>query len=118
MILLQTDTNLKSIGQLICVVLLFFFVLFLSYFVARVVGGFQSNTLNKKSNIKVIEVFRIANNKVIEIVRVGNRYLVLGVCKDTITVLSELDESEIKEQEVTLKPIDFKEILEKMKNEK
>ncbi|MBR1865024.1 MAG: flagellar biosynthetic protein FliO [Lachnospiraceae bacterium] len=73
--------------------------------------------LNKRSNIRVIEVFRLSGNKVIEIVQIGNRYLALAVCKDSVTVLSELDETEIKEQEATMEPIDFKKILDKLKNE-
>ncbi len=118
MVLVQSTSDLKSIGQLICSVLLFLFVLFLAYVAARFAGSFQSNVLNKRSNIQVIEAFRLSNNKMVEIVKIGNRYLALAVCKDSITVLSELDESEIKEQEVSLKPIDFNSILDKIKHEK
>ena len=109
---------IEGIGQLICVVLLFLFVLFLAYVAARVAGSIQANTFNTHSNIKVIEVFRISNNKVIEIIKIGNRYFAVAVCKDTMTVLSELDEEDIHEQEVLLKPINFKDILDKMKNGK
>lgn len=118
MTLVQSTSSLKSVGQLICSVLLFLFVLFLAYAAARFAGSFQSNVLNKRSNIQVIEAIRLSNNKMIEIIRIGNRYLALAVCKDSITVLSELDESEIKEQEVSLKPIDFNSILDKIKHEK
>jgi len=118
MILVQSSSSLESIGQLICVVLLFLFVLFLAYLAARFAGSFQSNILNKRSNVKVIEVFRLSNNKVIEIVKIGDRYLALAVCKDTVTVLTQLEASEIKEQETSLEPISFKSILDKMKNEK
>lgn len=118
MVLVQSTSDLKSIGQLICSVLLFLFVLFLAYAAARFAGSFQSNVLNRHSNIQVIEAFRLSNNKMVEIVKIGNRYLALAVCKDSITVLSELDESEIKEQEVSLKPIDFNSILDKIKHEK
>lgn len=118
MVLTQSTSSLKSIGQLICVVLLFLFVLFLAYAAARIAGSFQSNIMNKRSNIQVIEVFRLSNNKVIEIIKIGDHYLALAVCKDNVTVLSELDESEIKEQEASLKPINFNNILDKIKNEK
>ena len=117
MLLVQSSSSLKSIGQLICVVFLFLFVLALAYIAARIAGSFQSKALNKNSNIQVIEVFRLSNNKIIEIVKIGNRYLALAICKDDVTVLTELDESEIKEKETSLKPIDFNSILDKMKNE-
>lgn len=116
--LVQSTSSLKSFGQLICVILLFLFVLFLAYIAARIAGSFQSGVLNKRSNVKVIEVFRLSNNKLIEIVKIGNNYLALAVCKDSVTVLTELTEDEIKEQETALEPIDFKNILEKIKNEK
>lgn len=118
MILSQSSSSLESIGQLICVVLLFFFVLFLAYITARITGSYQSNVINKNSNIKVIEVFRLSNNKLIEIVKIGNQYLALAVCKDQVSVLVHLDESEIKEREASLEPINFKNILNKIKNEK
>ena len=116
--MIRSSTSLESIGQLISVVLLFLFVLFLAYIAARIAGSFQSNVVNKRSNIKVIEVFRLSNNKVIEIVKIGNQYLALAVCKDSVTLLTELDETEVKEQETSLEPFDFKSILDKMKNEK
>lgn len=84
----------------------------------RFAGSFQSNVMNKRSNIQVIEVFRLSNNKLVEIIKIGNRYYALAVCKDNITVLSELDESEVKEQEVSLKPINFSNILDKIRHEK
>lgn len=118
MSLVQSTSSLKSVGQLICVILLFIFVLFLAYLAARIAGSFQSSVVNKRSNIKVIEIFRISNNKVIEIIKIGEKYLALAVCKDNITVLTELSADEIKEQVATLDPINFKSILEKIKNEK
>lgn len=117
MVLVQS-TSLRGVGQLICVVILFLFVLFLAYIAARLAGGLQSNMMNKRSNIRVIEVFRISNNQVIEIVQIGSRYFALAVCKESISVLSELQADEIKEHEASLEPINFKNILDKIKNEK
>lgn len=118
MYLVQSYSSLESIGQLICVILLFLFVLFLAYMAARIAGSFQSNVLNKNSNVEVIEIFRLSNNKVIEIVKIGNRYLALAVCKDSVTLLSELNEDELKIQKASLEPINFKNVLDKIKNEK
>lgn len=118
MVLIQSSSRLQSVAQLICAILLFFFVLFLAYIAARITGTYQSNAMNKRSNIKVIEVFRISNNKMIEIVKIGNHYLALAVGKDEITLLKELDEDEIVLRETSLEPINFKHILDKIKNEK
>jgi len=118
MFLMKSSASMESIGQLIVLIILFLFVLFLAYMAARITGSFQSNAMNKKSNIKVIEVFRLSNNKYIEIVRIGEHYLALAICKDSVTLLKELDQSEVREHEVTMEPINFKNILDKMKNER
>lgn len=118
MLLVQASSGVQNIVQLICVILLFFFVLFLAYMAARIAGSYQSNVMNKKSNIRVIEVYRISNNKMIEIVKIGERYLALAVGKDEVSLLTELDVDEITVHETSLEPINFKRILDKMKNEK
>lgn len=63
-------------------------------------------------NMELIEAFRIAPGKYIQIVKIGTRYLALAVCKDTVTLLTELQEDEVK---ITEKKelISFKELLEK-----
>lgn len=118
MLLEKSSTSLESIGQLVVLILLFIFVLFLAYLAARIAGGFQSNVMNKKSNVKVIEVFQLSNNKYIQIVKIGEHYLALAICKDNVTLLTELDVSEVREQVTTMEPINFKSILDKMKNER
>lgn len=118
MLLEKSSTSLESVGQLVVLILLFIFVLFLAYLAARIAGGFQSNIMNKKSNVKVIEVFQLSSNKYIQIVKIGERYLALAVCKDNVTLLTELDVSEVREQVTAMEPINFKSILDKMKNER
>lgn len=118
MFLIHDSSSLESIGQLICVILLFLLVLFLAYLAARITGSFQSNMMNKHSNIKVIEVFRLSNNKLIEIVRIGEHYYALAVGKDNVSLIAQLDKDEIIQPDVTLEPINFKNILDKMRNEK
>ena len=113
----NSTSDIQMAGRLIVLVLVFVFVLFLAYLAARISGSFQSNVINKNSNITVIEIFRISANKTIEIVKIGEHYLALAVSKDNVELLAELDENEIKEQERTLEPIDFKKILDKMKND-
>jgi len=85
---------LDSVIQLIVVLIMFLFVLGLAYLAARIAGRFQSN-IQSRSNIKVIEVARVNNNKLVEIVKIGERYFAIGIGKDTITMLAELQEDEL-----------------------
>ncbi len=118
MFLNNTATSMEGIGQLIVLILIFLFVIFLAGLAAWFTGSFQSNVMNKNSNVKVIEVFRLSNNKLIQIVKIGEHYLALAISKDNVTLLAELDESEVRERAATMEPVDFKSILDKMKNER
>ena len=72
----------------------------------------------KNSNIKVIETFRLNNTKYIQIVKLGEKYVAIAVGKDTVTYLTELDESELdltKAMEGTSN-LEFHEILKKVKD--
>ena len=118
MVWLISNSDIQMIGRFICLFLLSAFVIFLAYIAARITGSYQSNVLNKQSNIRIVEAIRISANKTIEIVKIGERYFAIAVCKDNVSLLTELDASEIIEQDKTLEPIDFKKLLDKMKNEK
>ncbi len=50
---------------------------------------------NAGRNIEVIETYRISSNRFIAIVRTGSKYIVLGVGKDNINMLSEIPEDSI-----------------------
>ncbi len=117
-LVLSTGTRIESVLQLFSVIILFVVVLALTYFVtrwiAKIQGGRSFNT-----NIEVIETFRITNSKYIQIVRTGNVYLVIGICKDTITMLTQLDESQLEEVKSIKQDTNgnnFADILEKVKN--
>jgi flagellar protein FliO/FliZ len=115
MLLSGTDT-LDSMAQFMTVLLIFAFVLAITYFTTRWIANFQKKRAFGQ-NIESIEAYRLTTNKYIQIVKVGEKYLVLAVCKDTVTMLTELNEDQIELNEKK-EPvqINFKEILEKAKN--
>ena len=49
--------------------------------------------------------------------RVGNKYKVLAVCKDTVTYLGDIDESELK-REVSSEKRSFSDVLSKAFSDK
>lgn len=85
---------MEGVIQLVVVLIMFLFVLGLSYLAARLAGNFQSN-IQSRNNVKIIETIRIGNNKYIQIVKIGSRYAAIGVGKDDITFLTELEEEEL-----------------------
>lgn len=110
-----TVSALESIAQLITALLVFAFVLLITWAATRWVGNNQKMQLYCK-NIEVIETFKVTTNKYIQIVRTGDKYLAIAVCKESITMLAELDgECLTLSESDSTKEIPFGEILEKVK---
>ena len=102
---------LESAARLFTVILIFLFVLLLTYGTTRYIARFQKQQIDT-TNIEILETSRIAPNKYLQIVRAGEKYILLAVCKDTVTMLSELDPGTLKPKQETSQ-MDFKQILEK-----
>ena len=100
-----------SYAQFITVLLIFVVVLGITAVVTRWLASYQKQQ-SVNENIEVIETTRIANNKYIQIIRVGGKYMVIAVCKDTITMLGEIPEEQLKEER-PVQNFSFKEFLDK-----
>ena len=112
------SSSLESFLQLIGVLLIFVFVLFITYITTRWLGGYtRAHSHNK--NLKIIETINMGNNKMISIVQAGTKYLVVSVGKDDIHFLAELTEEELSElpdfSENTAGQESFQQIFEKLK---
>ncbi len=94
MVLSGVFSGWESFFQLIGVLLIFLFVLAITYLTTRWIGKYQQGMMQNK-NIQVIETFRVSNNKFIQIIQVGKKYLVISVCKDVVNILTELTEEEL-----------------------
>ena len=90
--------NASNYAQFITVLLIFVVVLGITAVVTRWVATYQKQQCVNQ-NIEVIETTRIANNKYIQIIRAGEKYMVIAVCKDTVTMLGEIPEEQLKRGE-------------------
>lgn len=96
MILLTIGTSgLESFLQLIGVLLIFLFVLVITYFTTRWIAGYQKKQYFNK-NLRVVETLKLTANKYIQIVEAGDTYLVIGIGKDEINLLTTLTEEQMK----------------------
>ena len=82
---------LHGIGQLLVLLLILAFVLFLAYYTSKLTAKFQNN-LTKGQSMSVVETIRLQDGKFLQIVKVSDRYIVLGLGKEEITYICELDE--------------------------
>lgn len=117
MIILELGmSNSESILQLLGVSILFVFILVITYYTTKFVGGTKLGQ-TKKGNFKVLETYKIAQNKYLQLVQIGTRYFVIAIGKDNICSLVELQESEIIQQEQFNKQnIKFIDVLTKLHN--
>jgi flagellar protein FliO/FliZ len=109
-------TGSNNILELIGLVFILILILVAAYFTSRYIGKLSIGQL-KNSNFKVIDTYRINPNKFLQIVKVANKFIVIAVSKDSVNFITELDEAEILIKEFHAKEnINFKQILEKLKN--
>lgn len=116
--LLSVASGLNSVAQFITMLLIFVFVLGITYFTTKFLAGVQKERY-RSVNMEIIETLRISNSKYLQIVRIGSKYFGMAVCKDTVTVLGEIQKEDLffnDDSEVAC--MNFREILEKMKSSK
>ena len=113
-------TSLDSFVQLITVLIIFVFVLILTYFTTRWMAGIQKGRSFNK-NLRIIETISVGNNKMISIVEAGTKYIVVSIGKDDVNYLTELKEEELKDlsfkdpQSMMQNPESFSAIMDKLK---
>ena len=99
-------TSLDSFVQLITVLIIFVFVLILTYFTTRWMAGIQKGRSFNK-NLRIIETISVGNN--------------VSIGKDDVNYLTELKEEELKDlsfkdpQSMMQNPESFSAIMDKLK---
>ena len=110
------SAGISEIAQLFTVLIIFIAVLAVSVWCAKWVGNYQK-VQGASGSAEVIETFRIAQGKWIQIIKIGSKYKVIAICKDTVTYLGDVDESDIKVPESAEKKT-FSETLAKVFSDK
>ena len=112
--LLTVSDGINSFAQFLTVLIIFLFVLAITYITTKYIAKIEKNRI-VTGNMELIEALRISPNKYLQIVKVANKYLCIAVCKDTVTMLVELEESEIQLIESGEKSVNFHSVFERMK---
>ena len=74
------------------------FVAILAYYATKKMVG--SNSIGRKnSNISVIESVNVGGQAAVKLLKVGEKYLVLGITRERVCLLSEIDKEQIVEPE-------------------
>ena len=94
--MILATSSLESFIQLITVLVIFIFVLILTYFTTRWMAGIEKGRSFNK-NLRIIETINVGNNKMISIVAVGRKYIAVSIGKDEVNFLTELTEADLKD---------------------
>ena len=114
--ILAVSERTDSYIQFITVLIIFLFVLLVTYCVTKWTAGYQRSQA-ANANAEILETIRLSGNKYIQIIRVGRKYLALAICKDTVTMLTEIPEQDLIFSDGSAnKTLGFKDILEKIQN--
>jgi len=95
---LATSFPIEVVVQLFFILIVFGIIIVLAIYVTKLVGG--ARYVNRgNSNLKLMDSIGLGFQNGIHLVKVGKKYVLLGITKDRITFLCELNENEIPENE-------------------
>ena len=77
--LLALSNGMNSFLQFCTVLIIFLFVLAITWIATKWIANFQGSRSGGK-NIEVIETYRLTANKYIQIIRTGEKYLAVAIC--------------------------------------
>lgn len=115
--MLLTKGGYNSFLDLITVLLIFVFVIAITLFTTKYIANYQK-VQNIGKNIEVLETYKLSQTKYVQIVKIGKKYVAIAVSKDTVTMLTTLEESDIILPEDMGETKSFKEILAGFKMKK
>ena len=104
---------MSSFGSFFYILLVLAFIIGICWFLLRLTGAVKRRG-SAAGNLHLVESIYVASQNMVQLVKAGDKYLVIGVTKERITLLAELDESQVKEAEaVPPISVSFTKILER-----
>lgn len=118
----QTKGNSWSnmLGQFFSLIVVLVIILFLAYYVTKFITPAKyKNTRN--SNLKIIESIAVGYQNSLQIIEVGDKTILIGVTKDKINFICDVNENSINKDMNNIKlelPNSFQKYLDKLMNKK
>lgn len=92
--ILMLSASMENFLQLIVTLLIFVFVLVITYLTTRWIGSYQKLHANSK-NLRIVETISAGQNKHICLLKAGTKYLVIAVGKEEIHSIATLTEEQL-----------------------
>ena len=90
----------SSVWSILKLLLMLVLVLALAYATAKLIAKYQGNMLSGRSDIRIVQSFKLIGDKYIAIAKIGEGYYALGIGKDNITLIDKLDPEQLSIKEV------------------
>lgn len=117
LVVAESTSTVKGIIQIFALIFIFVIVLILAYWSSKLTAKFQNKTM-QNGNIEIIETIRVQNNKYIQILKIADKYVAVGIGKDEINFLCELDNDKIvRRKDGLADKQNFQSILNKFKKD-
>ncbi len=101
-------------AQLFYNFIIFLIVILLAYYITKIVAKKRLQVLKSK-NIKMLEMISVGVGVSLGIVKVGNKYMLISICKERVSLLSELDSEDLVFEDISTMP-NFQEQFKKLLN--
>ena len=85
------------VGQFLYIILVTAIVGLLAYWCTRMMAAQRRG--RRGGNLAVLESVSVVAQAMVQLVRAGEKYLVIGVTRNKVTLLTELDKSQVTELE-------------------
>ena len=89
-LLTKNSHVLENLFKTFGLLLVFIVIIIACYYVTKLVGTNQL-AKTKNSNFKILDTYKLGQNQLLAIVQVGTRYFCIGITKEQISLISELD---------------------------
>lgn len=89
------------IGQFFRIILATVIVAAMAYFATKLLAISKGRARStSKGNLSVVESIAVSSTSMVQLVKAGDKYLIIGVTKEKITLLTELNSNEVVEPEI------------------
>ena len=109
------SSTLGMIGQFFLLIVVFAIVLFLAYFSTKWIASMRMGVRNN-SVLKLISSMPVGGGSSIQLIKVGEKYFLIGVSKENITYITEVDSNDITYDNVEKPKFSFEKCLKECYN--
>lgn len=105
--------------EIIFLLIVFVFVIGSAYFLTKKLASLGALRMQGK-NMKILETLQLNMNQMIYLIRVGDKTLLIGVSKDRITYLLEVESDlvDLSSYETPIETVSFEDYLKKLLTKK